>query len=432
MKENKLSLFFVVLFLGVVGMAVYYGLTSQQENLYYATLQNTALILDEESFNESRLFERASLIASQRIYAKKKIASSKLPIEAFISLNHNSFYYSHGPDLIKLHNKKETNITLNLQNAEFIRGLAVVNSQESQLWAITSLRRLVKISIVNVRAQVSTIFENFLPNNMDVEAFWIHPKTSHLTFATHNEKDSYIVEYDPEHLEIPFQELTLRGIVMTTGFDMTSHYKALISREGTLYVLNWEKKEIFHAYRQDSKQIVQKTEQPYEIHLSNAGLFITRENPSSQNFEILSLGWEKSSDILAIHTHMSDTAALKIQWKFFNKALNFKDHRFFVYLQVKPNDLHQTSVVGLGPLNTQEVVLPLTTKFEDMKMAKVHPNMSQFTLSQVLHYQKEILMKVAAFDQAGRGIASVQNFPLGRELTSAMAVPSIVRRLFLQ
>src|SRR3989344_4817436 len=81
MKKNKFYLLLIFAFVSALGGSFYAWKVFHKTNLYYATLDNSAFILDEESFKNAELFQRASLIAAEKIYAKKSLLSSELPIE---------------------------------------------------------------------------------------------------------------------------------------------------------------------------------------------------------------------------------------------------------------------------------------------------------------------------------------------------------------
>ncbi len=424
-KKHTISFILLASFIMVLLCAVFLTHKLFKDHLYTGTLQNTVIGLDNTSFHNKTLFKKASLIAAESIHVLKKLTTSTSPIQGMTVGHDNQVFYTDGKKIYSVNHE-----VFSLPNGVEIVALAKNPLQNEQFLALTAKNQILKLNIQNKKVAIEETPLEVIPSNVKVEEMWVNPVNYKISIITQNGRDSQILEVPMNQWNQISKQVVVPNIILTGGLDLSLNYKALLTKEGNLYIMRWDESEIVHIYKMETQEIMKTTSQPYDIDYANGNLFMTRENPKTHQFEIVQLDWKIKENLLVINdTIKSQNDKLSFEWKFFSEKHSLPT--YFVDLLLRTNDLSGTSILGMGPLKNSSVEIPINTPLSEIKGASAHPLIGKMTLSEMIQHKQNFSVKIAAIDKKGRGIASIKGFNFEANKIDTAPVPSVIQDLFL-
>ncbi|MBI2609236.1 MAG: hypothetical protein HYW47_06515 [Deltaproteobacteria bacterium] len=424
----------ILFFSALIYAAVKTNQLLQQKYLYQSSLRETLITLDDMSFHDKDLFHRASLIAARSIFKEKDLISSKKIIESFMMTLDNKVFYTHGKDLIEysFNTKKEKAFEITLPHDEKLIALSPHPYDKKSFLGVSSHNHLYNFNTLETKISPTLLEKSIFPDNVTVKNLWLNPINKNVTFLTNIENNSILSERSSVNWLKNIREITFRNIHYRGGLDLSLYYKALISQSGVLHVLNWEEGEIMHVYKHNKKALLSQKEEHYSLSFENNRFLLLSRN--SHDSHISHLKWKKRNDLIVMNQALKVSAEnqLKLEWKFFSQY--YGEPRFFIDLELKKDVHHATSILGIGPLHTSTLEIPMQKPMREMKEAHVNPLVQNTSLHSLLSQDKKLVLKIAALDKKGKGIGSVQNFKIEPHniIEERSRMPAFIQKIFIE
>ncbi|OGQ34371.1 MAG: hypothetical protein A3A72_02755 [Deltaproteobacteria bacterium RIFCSPLOWO2_01_FULL_38_9] len=353
---------------------VYFQRESEQKGRHVFFLTEPTLVaLDQETFNNERLFENATVLTATSLDLKTLLRQFSKTISAMtISPQTETLYISEGFNLIQISvGQKKSDEFFNLKSylQSPIVALSPHPDSPKKLYGLCQNREMKVIDISTTVPVIKSLgFVDMIPQNMTVEEMWDNPQTHFLTLSLSQDKDTMLVEIDPEHPQEIIKELTLPKTQIKSGFYVSRELLVTIDPKYSLHIIDWEKQMIIGKYspNQDFQYAHLYKHPPAGFSLAHQKLYLVTQEGS-----LMELRWKANKNVIVLNRDIKlENGKVVLNWKMPKYS---KQALYFAELSLTPKEGKmpaaakkkllplppQKTQVPLGPLKKSSVELPL-------------------------------------------------------------------------
>lgn len=380
---------------GVLVIAFLFTLTYFQKKIspkdehLFLMIDPPVIALDQKTFNDEFLFQRATLLTSPTISLKFPMRQFSKPILAMASSiqKPEKIYLSQGFNLIQISETQDRILNLSDKVQNPISALSTHPLHSEMLYAVTNKGEFYIITISDQPSQKPLSIKSkgvigSIPQNAVVEEMWTNPVTSSLTLALSQGEDSILIEMDPENILAPSQELILPNVQVRGGFFVSQQLMLLLDVHYHLHIVDWEKQTLIGEYipNQNFQNTKRYQVLPTGFTLSQSHVYL-----SDQKGMVSQLSWEPNNNVIVLNRDIQfKKGKVILSWKTPVK----QTHALYLgEISLTPRSIAspkkrilpfppEKSQVFFGPLKKTRLEIPMietTYRSLDISLLAVHP-----------------------------------------------------------
>lgn len=399
----KIGFFIVITVFFLLSIAYLEKNENRGEKALFLNTEPTLISLDERTFHDPILFERATLLTTHSLNFHTPLRHFLTPIRSMaVRYDPEFIYLTQGHNLIRLAPQRKDEV-FDLQKFSVLDSPLVAISlhplDQDHLLAISEQRSLYEIAFTSQALTLKKITTlTFLPTNMKLEAFWENSLKRTMTVALSTPQDTLLMELNPKHWNEPSLELIFSRERIKSGFQLSKELMVLITDKPSLKILDWEKRALVGSY-EPNKNFTH----PKLLHQSAIAMGLGRNHIYyvATPFELIELTWTKTDNVIILNRNFqAKNGKINIEWKMPTQ------HPNVVYLaETSLKSEHRGPTTSSRALREHSIV--------QKTFGPIKQNLIEVPYT---HSVKELIIKVLAIDnQNGKLIAPSETFTLEAE-----------------
>ncbi|OGQ17337.1 MAG: hypothetical protein A3B70_03060 [Deltaproteobacteria bacterium RIFCSPHIGHO2_02_FULL_40_11] len=287
------------------------------ENAFFLNAHPSLIALDQTSFHDPILFERATLLTAASLDYKAKIRQY---IQSMTSITahpkSDTLWISLGQKLIQFTPNTETVFDLRRysKDAIEIQALTVSPLDDALLFGISKDLKIYRIHAQKNDFQIKLIgTSKDFPQNMDLSQMWANPVQNTIYVSFTNGKDSLIQAYMPSAWNHAQKEIAVPGNALYGGMNLSRDLMFLMNNKYELHVLDWSKTQYIGQYVANTNfqfSEIFKT-LPIGIALSKNTLYL-----ASSQTQLFELSWKTINNVIVLNRDIQlKKGHVALEWK---------------------------------------------------------------------------------------------------------------------
>jgi len=367
----KTTVFMTLIITVVLSFILFQKQSNHQDRNLFIVSEPPLIALDHKTFNDKVLFERATLLTAPLFRLDSYIRRFSAPLKSIaahpMDYERSIIYATQGKNLIKISlgaGADEIYFFEEKLNSP-IAGLSFHPVQQQILYALCENNDVFKIDLSAQKPVLQALGKSkIMPEYMTVEDMWPNPFTHHITISYSRNRDTILVDVDPEDWNLSQKEMILTGHVLTGGFYVSKQLQLVADDRYQLHVIDAQKRTRVGQYKPNPHFAygdLYKTK-PIGLTILGKEIFLA-DNYNS----ILKLNWSPNKHTIIINREIEiKNGKIALNWK---TPQQTRKVLFFAELSLTPPALAAKkqpnlptaplkTTIPIGPMEKSSMELP--------------------------------------------------------------------------